>query len=240
MSNKNLRSRNIISLIKESIKTTLEGSSIHAIPNIVRNKYISLKMLWLLCFLASSAGLGYFLSLTISDFLTYPVITNIEINHVQQLIFPIVTICNLNGFSSLDNQKLINECYFNRGTCSKENDFEAVVVFISNETIDSRVDTGIKLSPGTSTDIKLSIYTIIKQPQPYSNCLNGLISPDSYNSECYKKTIQKSKSGNYHYTDCQNMCLQKLIGDRCSFQTDIVGPIYYEYIKAIFLDILQN
>ena len=89
--------------IKESIKSTLEGSSIHALPNIVRNKHIFLKIFWFVCFLASSGGLGYFMSLTISDYLTWPVITNIEINHVQQLTFPIVTICNLNGFKSLDN-----------------------------------------------------------------------------------------------------------------------------------------
>ena len=114
------------------------------------------------------------------------------------------------------------------------------LVFISNETIDSTVDTGIRLLTGTSTDIKLNRYTKIKQPKPYSNCLKGLTSPDSYNSECYKKTIQKSQSGNYHYTDCKNMCLQKLLGDRCNFQVNIVGKNYYDNTRSISLNDLTT
>ena len=121
MSNNSLRNR-----IKESVKTTLEGSSIHAIPNIVRAEFISVKIFWFVCFLASSGCLGYFMSLTISDYLTWPVITNIKINHVQQLTFPIVTICNLNGFKSLDN--VIKSCSFSQKPCTREEDFEEVEI----------------------------------------------------------------------------------------------------------------
>ena len=84
-----------------SIKSTVESSSIHAIPNIVRTKYISLKAIWFFCFLVSSAGCVYFMVQSVLDYLTWPVVTNIDVNHVQELIFPIVTICNLNQFSSL-------------------------------------------------------------------------------------------------------------------------------------------
>ena len=89
--------------ILEKCKTLLEGSSIHAIPNIVRSEYISLKLIWFVCLLVSTSGLGWFMFQSISNYFTYPVVTNVYIHSLQQIIFPILTICNLNQFRAVEN-----------------------------------------------------------------------------------------------------------------------------------------
>ena len=66
--------------IKLDTKKTLKGSSIHAIPNIVRSKYYSLKVIFFLCFLASSSLCAWYLITAIQNYLKYETVTNIKIN----------------------------------------------------------------------------------------------------------------------------------------------------------------
>lgn len=86
----NLKQTKII----DSVKETLESSSIHALPNIVRNKYYAIKFVWVFCFLLSSAACGYLIFLSITDFLGYDVVTKIEIKNMNSL-------SNFNLFSKL-------------------------------------------------------------------------------------------------------------------------------------------
>ena len=88
MSNKEEEKKEI-SLSKKIIRSigiTLESSSIHAIPNIVRSDYISLKTLWLLCLLSSASGCVFFMRQAILDYLSWPVVTNIEVTSPNGLV----------------------------------------------------------------------------------------------------------------------------------------------------------
>ena len=71
--------------IIDSAKETLESSSIHALPNIVRNKYYTIKFVWVFCFLLSSAGCGYFVFQSIADYLSFEVVTQIEVKNLNSL-----------------------------------------------------------------------------------------------------------------------------------------------------------
>ena len=71
--------------IIDSVKETLESSSIHALPNIVRNKYNSIKLIWFVCFLLSSAACGYFVFQSISDYLSFDVVTQIEVKNLNSI-----------------------------------------------------------------------------------------------------------------------------------------------------------
>jgi hypothetical protein len=86
--------------IIKSTKETLESSSIHAIPNIVRNEHYLIKMVWLIFFLVSSSFCAYFIQESIADYLNYDVITKIDIKYETKLKFPIISICNINPFNS--------------------------------------------------------------------------------------------------------------------------------------------
>ena len=101
------------------------------------------------------------------------------------------------------------------------------VIWITNEIVDSSQLPRTLLSNDSYVDIKIKKQTIIKEPQPYSNCLDDLTSADSYPSECFAKTFQSHPETSYRYTDCINMCKQKYLGEKCQFQSDLYGPKYF-------------
>ena len=266
-------------------KETLESSSIHAIPNITRNKFSIIKLMWFICFCISFYACVLFMAKSINDYGNYDIVTNVKINYVQKLPFPVVSICHLgidmaDNLTNLLNNSLI-ECNFNKIDCNLENDFEyyedsnygkclrfnspkndmvtkytysggefnafyssfrllnssisdsmqenGLIVFLSNnEIIDSNYVEGIKLSPGFSFNVIINKYTISRQPKPYSNCIDDLTRVESYDSECYRRTINGYKNVSYKYSFCSNMCLQKFIGDSCNIQIEELGPVYYK------------
>ena len=71
--------------IIDSIKETLESSSIHALPNIVRNKFYTIKFVWTVCFIASSGICGFFIFQSISDYFNYDVVTEIEVKKLNSI-----------------------------------------------------------------------------------------------------------------------------------------------------------
>lgn len=79
---------------------TLSSSTIHAIPRITQNRFFIIKVMWMICFLISSGVCSWFITKSIMDYLKYEVVSNIEINYQERLIFPIVSICDLNMFAT--------------------------------------------------------------------------------------------------------------------------------------------
>ena len=60
-----------------SFKETIEGSSIHSFPNMARSEFISVKLIWLICLVASGAICIWFIAVNINDYLSYDVVTKI-------------------------------------------------------------------------------------------------------------------------------------------------------------------
>ncbi len=71
--------------IISSIRETIESSSVHAIPNISRNKYKLIKIVWFFFFLASSSICGYLIFLTIDDYLSREIVTKIIVKEVPSM-----------------------------------------------------------------------------------------------------------------------------------------------------------
>ena len=74
------------------------STTTHAIPNICRSQYRFLKILWVIFFILSSSYCSYLISLSIQDYLKYPVTTTIQIINEPSVVFPTISICNLNPF----------------------------------------------------------------------------------------------------------------------------------------------
>ena len=304
-------------LIK-SIQSTFESSSIHAIPNIIIRKSFILKLFWFISLILSTGCCFWFMTDSINDYFQYDVVTKIDIKYQNELVFPIIGICNQNPFkknlSLFEDQSIglnynfnrsdlpliimkhkINnseetsykysqnlndfmiKCLFRGKNCDLNKDFEYYYdiqygncfrfnskkpykkvnqpssydlfeiqilvgssnhnlntvtldngfnIFISNESTDSTIQEGVSIPTGFTTKIILNKYTIRKQPKPYSQCTNNLFNIDSYNSDCYKRTIQGLKGhSSYHYTDCLKMCYQTYLARSCNCQT-----IYYDLL----------
>ncbi len=321
--------------ILNSIKESLENSTIHAIPNILRNKYQTIRFMWLLCFIISAGVCGYSIFLSLSDYLEYEVVSQIKIKDENKIIFPIVSICNLNLFATpysnnvsyflfnttfpnyaqaisakARSQSIIQNygfnrtnlgyhikdfminCQFNQIKCDLEKDFEyfydlnygncyrfnsgttingtkveqkysyqsgisygldlelfigspkdndfaftkenGFVIFINNDTVDSNSYEGIKISPGTSTNIIINRYSILKKPKPYSECTDGLDSIDSYNSEFYQRYFSPNRR--YRFTECSFVCFQKFIGEECGCQSILQPFTYFKEMRLCLLN----
>lgn len=114
-------------IIKSNIET-LESSSVHAIPNIIRNKFYTVKVMWILCFFISSIGCAIFIWDSICDYLNFDVITNVKIDYVNKLKFPMITICSVYPQQPKNVLNMLNDtiisCTFNFIPCKIQNDFE--------------------------------------------------------------------------------------------------------------------
>lgn len=118
--------------IKETLKELVQDSTSHGIPRVLKSKPISMKILWALCFLAST---GYCISLvinTINDFLSYDHITSVDIYFEMPALFPAITICNLNSFQTNKSIEFANKFLANMNLSKELRKF-----FLMNEIFDS-------------------------------------------------------------------------------------------------------
>ncbi len=81
-------------------KLTFQSFSAHGIPKIVNHQFGIIRAMWLIFFLASAGICAWFIQMTISNYLNYPVTTNTDIFYHKNMIFPMISICNLNPFST--------------------------------------------------------------------------------------------------------------------------------------------
>ena len=89
-----------MSLIKTEIKETLSMSSIHSVPNIIQNRFKSIKIVWGICFLVSAASCAFFITTTLSEYLEYDVVSKSTIKFQSKIDFPIVSICDSVPFTT--------------------------------------------------------------------------------------------------------------------------------------------
>jgi hypothetical protein len=133
--------------ILELITNSLENSSIHAIPNITRTESYTLKFMWILFLIGSTAYCAFLSYQSVMNYLSYDVVTLNRINSKKSVQFPMVTICNMNLFfskeliqsnlndSSSDNS---NKTGLHKLNISKKK-FKAIIFSIEqNETIKSK------------------------------------------------------------------------------------------------------
>ena len=129
--------------------------------------------------------------------------------------------------NGLDLELYIGSAIQNDNLYSIDNGF---IIFITSESIDSNyVNDAISIPTGYSIKIPIEQYSINKMPKPYSNCLTNLNSIDSYDSECFRKTINANNNAStYHYKQCSSLCLQKYLGIVCKCQTAFALTKYFD------------
>ena len=85
------------------------SSTTHAIPNICRSQYKLLKIMWLIFFLLSAGYCSYLIALSVQNYFSYPVTTTVQIINDPSVVFPTISICNLNPF--ITNNSTISSKY---------------------------------------------------------------------------------------------------------------------------------
>ncbi|ESN91441.1 hypothetical protein HELRODRAFT_165474 [Helobdella robusta] len=88
-------------VIKSEILNYGENTSVRVISKFTRSKDAFLKLLWLVLLMGSTSYMIQRLYVLLSDYYAYPVTTQYGENVGQNIIFPDITICNLDPFASL-------------------------------------------------------------------------------------------------------------------------------------------
>ena len=86
--------------IKIVLGELLASSTSHGIPNAIRSKHISLKIMWLVFFLISTGFCALFIILSFMEYSEYNVITTVRIINEIPTDFAQIKICNLNPYTT--------------------------------------------------------------------------------------------------------------------------------------------
>ena len=97
--------------ISKLLKSKLESSSFIILPNIYRSEYIQLKFVWLILSFICVGWCSWLMSRTVIDYFNYDVITKTEVKYETHLIFPVITICNTNPFTTEYSRKFITSLF---------------------------------------------------------------------------------------------------------------------------------
>ncbi|CAF0991111.1 unnamed protein product, partial [Brachionus calyciflorus] len=89
-------SRKLNSIIEES----LLSSTSHGIPNIIRSDNSALRFMWISFTIISSGLCSYMIVQSIINYLSFETTSKNQIHTETSSIFPAITICNLNFFTS--------------------------------------------------------------------------------------------------------------------------------------------
>lgn len=88
-----------MSQLMETFKEWLSSSSCHGFPRALDNSGSKfLFILWIIFPICAAGGAIYFISSTVSSYLDYDVVTNINVYNENSALFPSVSICNQNPF----------------------------------------------------------------------------------------------------------------------------------------------
>ena len=119
----------------KKLKEILKETSLPAIPRIIHNDHIILKLIWFLCLIGLTLVATYYISLNILSYLSYSVITNLAIYNEEQVEFPMIGICVDYGSLNVKNKSIdtiLNFCSFDSINCTYQ-DFEYYTDYILNE-----------------------------------------------------------------------------------------------------------
>ncbi len=108
--------------ISNFVRNALSESTCHGVPNILKSDRIFFKFMWFIFFVISCIFGVYSIYASIIDYLSYDVVTQIQIKYESPTDFPTVTFYNLNYFSpdfknKFNLKDILIKCDFNGVSC---------------------------------------------------------------------------------------------------------------------------
>ena len=92
----NEKNQRLAKELKNTIASHLETTSGHGCPNLIRTKYWSVRIMWIILLFVASGASAYLVTRAIKSYLRYDVATKISTVKEIPTQFPTITICNLN------------------------------------------------------------------------------------------------------------------------------------------------
>jgi hypothetical protein len=97
-------------------------------------------------------------------------------------------------------------------------------MYIHNKSLNpvESSDEPIKLTPGLSTELKISRVFTERLPYPYNDCVDDLSLLNSHDSLLVKHILAKTKSS-YRQKDCFDLCLAQYLIQSCNLTSSPLG-----------------
>jgi hypothetical protein len=86
--------------ILKLLKSKIQSSSFILLPNFYKSDYFHIKFVWLFLTLVAISWCSWLMSKTIIDYLNYDVITKTEVKYQTLMIFPTITFCHANPYTT--------------------------------------------------------------------------------------------------------------------------------------------
>lgn len=84
---------------KRILKESIENSTSHGLPAILRSENLILRILWTICFILSLIYCIFTLIRSFEEYSNYEVVTQISNHRISSMEFPTVTFCNKNPYN---------------------------------------------------------------------------------------------------------------------------------------------
>lgn len=111
-------------IFKEELNLFCSRTSAHGICQVSSSTTQTRKVFWVLLCLAAFSVSVYNIVGFVKEYLSFPVQTNVDVVHESILLFPSVTVCNLNQFH---RSRLRNDSTMNTLSVSESNNKQAYI-----------------------------------------------------------------------------------------------------------------
>jgi hypothetical protein len=127
------RKTNLVDKLGKVIGEQIESWTTHGLPNVIRSKYISVKIIWTILFLTAIGFSIYFLYNTINEYLEFNVTTEVRLINVNELEFPVITICDRNMASNYNGVQYLRNLFNSTGILFDDFNFKRYYDYITKE-----------------------------------------------------------------------------------------------------------
>ena len=168
-------------------KDDLKQIKIDGLPNIIRSRFLAIKIMWITIVLTSSCACVTLIILTIQDYLKFQVLTTYRIVNEQQAIFPTIIVCNMNALNTPKAANLFLKANITDDAANLH-DLDMYV----KQTTGSYMTMEEKQSLGSFQSVLLSC-SFKNQPCNYTN-FSFILDPN--NNLCYRFNYGLDKNDN--------------------------------------------
>lgn len=97
--------------VKEILVRSCEETTAHGLAPLVRRESWLIRIVWIVCTLASTAVCAYLIALVIIAYLSYDTVTSTEQVRLLTTDFPAVTICSLNPLATNESVSFVHDLF---------------------------------------------------------------------------------------------------------------------------------
>lgn len=139
-------------------------STTHGIPYLFKRNHLAVKIFWLVCTLASTGVGCWLVAKSIIDYYEYDTVTHAKVVFETPTLFPTVTICSQNMFTTPEAFQYVNQYSLDNGDIAQGEDILSSSFFSENDftkysfgvnLLDSKYSVDFRKQMGLSLDTML-------------------------------------------------------------------------------------